>query len=333
MAILPLQTDPRPIPRDADARPARWRSVEAVLLAMATIILASGTSGCATLSKRRVDDNVVAARQLAIRGMEAMQQQRFPEAETLFGESLQMCPLDERTRRHYAQMLWRRGAQEQAIGHMEEAVRLSGGSPEMLVELGDMYLARGELRLAEAQAEQALQASRQLAAAWVLKGDVLHRRGQLTEGLACYHRALAYREHYPRAQLAIAKIYREQANAGRCLATLRSLASGFPPDQIPADVLLQQALALKDLNRHGEALEYFAAARQAGGTSPELLYRQAETLLLAGDPQSARLTVHAGLDLATSQHSAPPVREQLELLERRLASAAPGPSRDASAMR
>lgn len=296
-----------------------WTPSTAVRSALAMAIAACALTGCASLSKRRVDESVVAARQLSLQGIEAMQHGQFTEAETLFGMSLEKCPLDERTRRHYAQMLWRRGEREQAVAHMEEAVRLSGGVPAMLVELGDMYFESNDLARAEQQADLAIAGNRQLAAAWALKGDVLRRRGQADLALAKYHRALAYREHYPRAQFALAEIYRSTGEHARCLSTLQSLADGYPPDQVPARVLFEQGLALKELARPDSAIECFLAARAKGDHSPNLLCHLAETQMLAGDPTNARLTASAATNLATQRGTtSPQLDERLASLQQRL---------------
>lgn len=281
--------------------------------------LFSAAGGCASFSKQRVDENVVAARQLAMRGMDAMQRGQYPDAETLFEESLQLCPLDERTHRHYAQMLWRRGAHEPAIAHMEDAVRLSGGAAEMLVELGDMYLARGDLALAEQQADRALAASRQLPAAWALKGDVLQRQGRTAESLANYHRALAYREHYPRVQFAVAELYRNQGNSARSLATLQALEQGYPPDQVPASVFFHQGLALRQLHRHNEAIERLATARQLGDNTPELLVELAGAQMQIGDIGNARLSLQTALATVGPRPSNDPLSLQIAAAQRQLA--------------
>jgi Flp pilus assembly protein TadD len=66
-------------------------------------------------------------------------------AEASFRQAVDASPQDERARGEYAQLLWKRGATTEAVRHMTEAVRLSGGSPKLLVELGEMQLALGDL--------------------------------------------------------------------------------------------------------------------------------------------------------------------------------------------
>src|SRR5687768_7338334 len=94
-------------------------------------------SGCCSLSWRKDADEVVAARELVSRGIEAQQEGRDEEASRLFAQAMETCPDDERCRRHFAEVLWRQGQAGQAITHMQEAVRLSGGDPLLIVRLGE----------------------------------------------------------------------------------------------------------------------------------------------------------------------------------------------------
>jgi len=298
------------------AKPLRTRWFETTGILLIFVCL---SCGCATLSKNKVDENVVSARQLSLRGLSAMQHGRTTEAETLFSRALDMCPLDERIQCHYAETLWQLNERERAIAHMEQAVRLSGGNAELLVRLGDMYLAQGDLQLAARQAELATRANRQLASAWALQGDVLSRTGHPGESLASYHRALSYRQHYPRVQLAVAETYRLQGRHARALATLRSLADGYPGGEVPQHVLVCQGIALKELGRYEAAIETLAEAATEEEATPDRLYHLAEAQLLAGDPINARLTARTALARAP-QHG--PIRDlcqRLESLQRRVA--------------
>ncbi len=280
------------------------------VLAGAVMIALCAAGGCTSLSKKRIDDDVVTARQFSLRGVDAAQRGQLAEAEELFGNALEMCPLDERIQYHYAETLWELGRRDEAVSHMERAVRLSGGNAELLVQLGDMYLALGNLPRAANQAESAIRANRQLASAWALRGDVLSQRGQYDESLASYHRALSYQEHYPRVQLAIAQAYHNRGRHARALATLRSLADGYPVDEVPPDVLFLQGIALKELGRHEAAVEMLGDAAKHFEPSPDLLFHLAECQMLGGDPINARITIESALakspehgpSLALDQH-------------------------------
>jgi tetratricopeptide (TPR) repeat protein len=275
--------------------------------------------GCTTLARNRTDESVVSARQLSLRGINAAQQGQLREAEVLFNRASEMCPLDEKIRCHYAETLWQLGSHLQAVAHMEEAVRLSGGNAELVVRLGDMYLAGGDLQRAALQADAAIQANRQLPSAWALRGDVHRNLGHDEEALASYHRALSYQSHYPRAQLAAAEIYGRQKRPARALATLRTLADGYPSGETPPQVLMLQGLALKELGRYEAAAEMLAsAAKQQAPPSTEILAYLAETQWLAGDAANARLTLQTALSQSSQEQVAEPLTAQLLTLQRKL---------------
>jgi tetratricopeptide (TPR) repeat protein len=274
--------------------------------------------GCASLAKNRTDQSVVSARQLSLRGISASQQGQFREAEVFFSRACEMCPLDERIRSHYAETLWQLGSRQQAVTHMEEAVRLSGGNAELGVRLGDMYLASGDLQRAALQAEFAIQADRQLASAWALRGDVLRGMGRDEDALASYHRALSLQTHYPRVQLATAEIYSRQKRPARALATLRTLADGYPSGETPQQVLVLQGLALKDLGRYEAAVELLAAAAKQGPPTTELLVQLAETQWLAGDAANARLTLQSAIAESSPEQRTEPLTAQVDALQRKL---------------
>jgi tetratricopeptide (TPR) repeat protein len=275
--------------------------------------------GCATLARQQADQSVVSARQLSLRGLQAAQQGQLREAEVFFSRASEMCPLDERIRSHYAETLWDLGSRQPAVAHMEEAVRLSGGNAELGVRLGDMYLAEGDLQRAALQAESAIQSNRSLAAAWALRGDVLRQTGRDEDALASYHRALSLQAHYPRVQLAAAEIYRRQQRPARALATLRTLADGYPSAETPQQVLLLQGIALKELGRYDAASEVLAAAAKQGPPRTEVLVQLAETQWLAGDPANARLTLQSAIARCSHEAGAEPLTAQVLTLQRKLA--------------
>ncbi len=254
------------------------------------------TTGCrAFRCPKASDESIASARQLSLQGIAARGQGRWEQAESLFARAVEQCPRDERARCDYAESLWLRGEQEQAVAHMEEGVRLSGHDPERLVQLGNMYLARGELPRAAAQADRAIAAKRDLANAWALRGKVLQAQESRTEALASFHRALTLQQQYPDVQLSVAEIYREQGRPQRALTTLQSLADSLPADQVPVEVLVEQGLALRQLGRHRDAAQSLALAANRGNPSVDLLYELGRSQLDAGDTAAARLAVLAAI--------------------------------------
>lgn len=299
-----------------------WTTFYACLL----LCVAAG-SGCRALScKQATDENISVARQLSLQGMGAQQKGRWDEAEALYASAVTRCPTDERARCGYAESLWQRGAHDEAIAHMEEAVRLSGDDPERMVQLGNMYLALGQLDRAKTFADKAITANRHLAGAWALRGDIQRAQGQISDALASYHRTLSLQEHYPEVQFALSEMYSQQGRPQRALSTLQSLEDDFPPGQIPTNVLYREGLALRQLGRYQDAAKALAKASERGEPSAELLNELARTQMLAGDPASAALANAAAL--ARDPNHAPSQQLKAELDSRQqMASTFRGPER------
>ncbi len=253
------------------------------------------TTGCCSLSWRPDAREVIAARDLVGRGLEAQQDGDDQEAIQLFNQAVAICPDDERCRQHYAEALWRQGQRDEAISQMVEAVRLSGDDPLLLVRLGEMQLQMGDPDGALRHADRALARRDNLAAAWALRGEVLHRRGDLHGALACYHRALRYEPRNPPVQIATAAIQRDLGRPERALAVLDAAIDQFSPGPAPPEILAHHGLTLKALGRYEEAVASLLAATEAGA-HPEIAYQLAEARFLAGDVAGASLAVRQVLE-------------------------------------
>ena len=292
-------------------------------LLVGLLVVAAG--GCGTFGRRAAED-VVSARQLSLRGMEAVERGRLPEAEAYFHRALETHPSDERAHRELAEILWQRGAGDEAVEHMEQAARLSGGDASVMIRLGEMHLARGDLAKAMASAEEAIRADRNEAGAWALKGHVFRQQGQRTEALAAFHRALSHQPYYVEVQLAAAEIYREQGRPQRMLGTLAALADQYPPGEQPQQVLYMQGLALKSLSRQHDAVEVLALAVRRGPHSADLLYELADAQLQAGDPTNARLALSQALAVSPRHPASLRLQSHLEAEQQTLSAAAQWPA-------
>jgi tetratricopeptide (TPR) repeat protein len=281
---------------------ARLRTSErrwGYFVALATLFCATvGIPGCRMFRSRQVsEENVAAARQLSLQGLDAQQRGQWERAEMLFAAAILKCPSDERARSGYAEALWQRGDYASAIGNMEDAVRLSGNDPERLVRLGSMYLHQEEVRRALALAQRAIDNNSQLAGAWALRGQALLTAGDLHESLASFHRAISIDPNVPDVQLAIADIYSRQNRPQRALATLQTLAERFPAKQVPAGVRYREGLALRALGRPHDAIRVLAEAAERGPASADLLFALAEAQVAVGERTAARQAVHLALTI------------------------------------
>ena len=276
------------------------------------ILITSPQIGCRALRCRKVsDESINEARQLSLQARDAEQKGRWQQAEEYYAAAVTRCPTDERARCGYAETLWHRGAKMDAVAHMEEGVRLSGDDPERVVQLGKMYLERGELHRAAVQAEKAISANRRLASAWALRGDVQRAEGSRTEALASYHRALCYQPQFPEVQLALAEVHSQEGKPQRALATIQALAANYPAGQVPSDVAHRQGLAYRSLGRYRESADALAAAARQPGASPDLLYDLARSQTLAGDKGAASQTIAAALRLKPDHAASLSLQQEL----------------------
>lgn len=261
---------------------------------MSMILLSFLISGCHTFRRQPVERDVATSRELSLRGLEALNNGRRDAAEELFSQAVEACPRDDRARKRYADALLARGAIDEAISQMEYAIQLSGSDPNMIVQLGEIYLTRGDVELAERLAAEALSKNSQLASAWVLQGRVLERSGDFDNALARYHKALSLQGHDEDVQIMIAKIYRFQGRPLRAYSTLQRLKRESNPGDIGSEVLALQGLALKDLGRHRQASSMLREAIALEPDSSELYAHLAETLFLAGDRANAQIAIAQG---------------------------------------
>ena len=218
--------------------------------------------GCRTFVQQKSNSQLVAARQLSLRGAAAMQRSRQQDAEMLFSEALRNSPLDERAHWGYATTLWQRGDRQRAIEHMREAVRLSGRNPEYVVQLGEMSLDVGDRKSARDYALGVLTVNHKNADAWALLGDTHQSERDWTNAEECYNRALLERSDFPRVQLSVAEINRHTGQPKRALAILDRMTDLHASASTDPEVLLIRGIALADLNRGIEAAEALALASE-----------------------------------------------------------------------
>jgi tetratricopeptide (TPR) repeat protein len=234
-----------------------------------------------------VSGDVLNCRQHTQRGLSAIDRGEWQEAESALSHAVETCPVDGEARRHYAETLWRRGAHQEAVLQLQEAVRLSGDDPQLVARLGEMHVADGRWQPALDCAQAALDVGPKLARAWVLRAQAMQRGGQPRQALADYHRAIRCDPGNREALLQTAELHRQLDQPQRALAALQCLADTYPLGEEPQHVSYLSGLAYSSLDRHEDAVEsYHRAARHS--PTPEILFRLAEAELQLGRPLQAR---------------------------------------------
>ncbi len=273
-----------------------------------------GTVGCRVLRQRGADQQMAGARQLSLRGADALDRDRFQDAELLFSEALQCCPTDERAHWGYAQTLWQKGSKQEAIRHMQEAIRISGTDPEYMVRLGEMYLSIGDLPNAAQQAQLAISEDHRNPQAWSLLGDTHRSMKNWEQALTCYQRAMLLQPDYPEVQLATADIYRQLGRPQRALATLDRMVDLHPTEHSKPESLMVRGLALADMGHQREAL---AVLNRAADKMPLENVDQHVQLATAqyrlGDLVQARMSLGKALQASPAHAEAKRLQSTLDL--------------------
>jgi len=242
----------------------------------AAIAIAAAASGCRFIPRNGpVPQDLAVARRLSNEGLTAADRNDLVRAESLLERAVKSCPTDIDARRHYADVLWRRGERMEAVKQITEALRLSPGDVALCLDGGRMYMELGLFDDADRLADEAVAAAPGSAAAWHLRGQVALARGRADEALADFHRALAIEPDDRDVLLDTAEVYRRIDRPQRCLATLAILGETYGPDQTPAHVLALEGMAQEALGRPLDALESYRRAVARGGATPELEARMA----------------------------------------------------------
>ena len=259
--------------------------------------------GCTGLRRMGpVRQDVMLARQLSQQGMDAWQHGQPQRAEAIFQQAVESCPNDVEARCRLAECLWERGARQQAIEHLSRAVEMSGErDASMLIQLGQMQLALGDLGEASRLAESALRSAPQNEAAWRLHATVLERQGRVLEALDSYYRSLSYDAHDSDTLLAVAELHHQLGRPSRTLATLQQLDNSSVGGVSKRRVWELRGLAQQQVGRYDEAVESLTKAVELGPPSAELLGQLAEVHWQLGHGELARRALRDAFLLATPE--------------------------------
>lgn len=239
--------------------------------------------------------------------------QKYEDAEALFAEALRRCPTDERAHWGMAEVQWKQGNTQTAAVHMEEASRMSGNNPDILVRLGEMHLQAGRLADASIQADLALSHNRQHAGAWQLRGHIFEQQQQSQQAIECYHRALMLQPNNPVVQVALASIYQQQGRPQRALATLERMADLQTEEYASASTWLLKGQALASLGQIEEAKKCLRdAALQADPKDFQLFLQMAQLQTEVGQWAEARASLGRSLSMQPENPEALALQQKLD---------------------
>jgi tetratricopeptide (TPR) repeat protein len=251
--------------------------------AIVAMALCALGGGCRSLSNRGpVSQSVANCRQLTQQGINAMERGDWKRAESLLSRAVETSATDTDARRNYAETLWRRGAKQEALVHLEEARKLAIEDPNLAVRTGELHLALGQVSMASRMADESLRLDPRLASAWALRGQVATANGQHRAALADYQRSLGYAPEDKQVALLVAETYRQLNEPQRALLALQALADRYSPGEEPQQVLYLQGLAMSALGRYDDSAQSLSLAAHRDRPTAEIMCRLAEAELLAG---------------------------------------------------
>ncbi|HMC11009.1 MAG TPA: tetratricopeptide repeat protein [Pirellulaceae bacterium] len=225
---------------------------------------------------------MTAARELSRQGVAALEAGQPQQAEDLLRKSLAASPDDASARRYMAETLWRRGAGDDAILQIVEAIRLEPTNAILAMRAGEMYLAVGHREAAKEQAERAIRLDPTLAGAWALRGRCFAKMNLPDRALADLERSVELAPDRSDLLLEVALVYRQRGQNTRCLTAIYHLLDSYPSGDEPQAVLVMQGQTLMDLGRPQQATDAFLAAVQHGPPSADVYFDLAQSYSAAG---------------------------------------------------
>jgi tetratricopeptide (TPR) repeat protein len=267
-----------------------------VAIALCCVLLMQ--TGCAAFGRRgAVPEEVAASRELSRQGIAAMEHGEWPKAEELLRQAVEGSPEDPHSRRYLAEILWRRGAKDEAMRQMNAAVRIDPVEATLSARAGELSLEAGAIDEALKHAEQAIRVDPNLAGAWALRGRVFRKSNQADRAMSDFQRALDLEPQNAQILFDVAAMYRQRGQSARALATLHQLLDTLPPGDEPQAVLYLEGVVLVELGRPHRAIDSLAAAARRNPPNAEVYYRLAQAYSGAGQHAEAFVAARQALSL------------------------------------
>ncbi len=263
-----------------------------------------------------VSRSLADCRRLSQQGMAALDRGEQEKAETLLAQAVNACPVDAEARRRYAEALWRRGAQKEAIAQLEAAGRVTPDDAALWTRMAEMQLAADQVASAGQTAERALDLDSKLPGAWAVRAGVRRAAGKPQEALADYLRALGYTPNDRAMLREVAELYRQLNQPERALQTLQNLTETYSPGEEPADCLYLTGLAYVALGRYDDGVESFTAALTRGTPTAEMYCQLGQAELQAGHPTEAACAARQALTLDSAHRASRDLLDRIELAQR-----------------
>ena len=223
--------------------------------------------------------------------MAAQRDGSLDQAHQLLNSAVQARPRDPVLRENFADTLVQQGDLEGAISQLSHAVEMSGNDARLSVKLGRLHLQSGSWLAASQYAKRALDADRSSAEAWALRAETKLAKGQLSESLADFQRALSHQHRYPEVQFKVAQIQQLLGRPMRAFSAVERLLHQSPDQQQPESALLLAGNLLIELKQPAQAIEKLQIAASRPQASEASFIALSTAQMAIGQPSQARLTL------------------------------------------
>ena len=234
---------------------------------------------------------VAAARQWSGNGIAAIRRGAVREARECFAKASSQMPHDHRIVANVARTHFQEGQTKLAIEAMHRAVAINGDDTELLVELGEYYLADGQIEKAQEVVDKSLDQNHRLASGWLLKGKIHASKREYQTALSDFQKSLGIDSSREDTQLQIVETYRDIGDPLRALSAVEQLLEKYPLDRQPESAILEKSAALIQLDQHSAATEVLKTAAQRNDVSSEIFAALAKSQILSEDKKMAWQTL------------------------------------------
>ena len=231
----------------------------------------------------------------------------------LYRRALELQADDPRTERNLAQALLAQRRFDEAIAHFERAVELRRDRPdvkgqkgELQIELGNVFLQKGELGKARQHFEEAVKlnpASDRNAEAFCNLGNAALQQRDLENATASYRAAVAIRSNYPEAHSNLGTTLLLQGKVADAISEFEITLS-LAPDSVPTLNTFARLLAtapdeeLRDGNRAVRLAQH--AIDLSRGRDPVSFRALAAALAEKGQFEEAEKAADQAINLGSS---------------------------------
>ena len=263
---------------------------------------------------------VAAAREWTGNGLDAIKRGSLHEARDCFTKASSQLPNDHRIVANVARTHFKQGQVANAIEVMRKAVDLAPHDSTLRAELGELYLAAGNVELASHCAQTCLEHNQRLASGWLLKGKIKAANGNLQAALGDYQRALGIDADREDIRLEVVRTYQHLDQPLRALSAVEQLLEKYPLDRQPEEAILAKCDSLQKLQQFSPAIEILESASTRKDVSSQIFISLANVQQSAGRSPAAYQTLVKAQQRFPSQRQITQMANQLRANDTRVAA-------------